>query len=298
MPKLSGKIVYLILILVLFGCGDEKFHSEQFYALGTFVSITTPNKQKDKIISSRSEIVKLENRVNEATSEANKKNIIAPEADMAELFERAKFYEELSGGRFSIYSYKISKLYGFPKGPYKIPSDDELKQALADMKTDIEIDLGAYAKGWIVDMATDKLKKSGINSGMVNAGGDLYAIGKKSKRRWRVAIKHPDEEGKFLSIVNLEDIALATSGDYERFFEKDGKRIHHILDAKTGKNSGYYNSVSVIAKSAELADGLATVYFLIPENDVKRLCKKLKTPVLLYKNGEKKRLCGWEEFED
>ncbi len=102
---------------------------------------------------------------------------------------------------------------------------------------------------------------------------------KKGDRKWRVAIKHPDNNDKFLSIINIENAAVATSGDYERFFKScEGDRIFHIFDATTGKNPYYHRSVSVIADTVEHADGLATAFFLMSKDEVAKKMSGASNP--------------------
>lgn len=270
--------------------------------MGTFVSIILPQDRADLEIELRAEMTRLENLIKSETAKTNKKQIFQFTGVMKELEQYGTEYSEITDGRFSMYAYTISSLYGFPEGPYRVPSDEELEQAVdkIDRLDEVLIDTGAYAKGYIVDKAAYLLETKGVKSAMVNAGGDLYVIGGKDSRKWRVAVKHPDKKDEFISIVNLEDTALATSGDYERYFEtEDGKRIFHIFDALTGKNPSYYRSVSVIADTAQKADGLSTAFFLLPKAELEKQCRLLNTPVLLYtKNGDKHKLCGWEEFED
>ena len=158
--------------------------------------------------------------------------------------------------------------------------------------------MGAYAKGYIVDKGIEFLKSEEIKSAMINAGGDLYALGNKKNRKWHIAIKNPDNKKKFLSIIALKNKAVATSGNYERYFEKNGRRYTHIFNALTLQSVNNYKSISVIADTVEKSDGLATVYYLMNIEKMRETCRKLKTPLLVYtKKSEKIKLCGWQEYE-
>lgn len=301
MPSMLRKTALISLTLLLFGC-SEPYKTEQFYAMGTFVSVTVPEKNSDTIITARNRINELEALVKTETGKYNKNNSYTPAFSVAELMARGRIYEEITDGRFSIASATVSRLYGFPDGDYKIPEPEEIETALDNISRgeNILIDLGAYAKGWIVDEAVSVIKEDGIKNAMVNAGGDLYALGRRPDRKWRVAIQHPLNTRDHISVINLENMAVATSGDYERFFTApDGRKIYHIFDATTGGNPPYYHSVSVIAGTTEQADGLATAYFLLNRKEVGAKCKRLKTPVLLYTSDDKiVKLCGWENFEN
>lgn len=300
MSRMFRLSAILLLTLLTAGCG-ETYKTEQFYAMGTFVSVTVPEKSQNAIIDSRNRINTLEALVKEETAKFNKNNSYTPVYDISELIKRGKIYETLTDGRFNIASATISRLYGFPDGNYSVPDEQTVEQALDNISRaqNIYIDLGAYAKGWIIDEAVQSIRDDGVKNAMVNAGGDLYAMGRRPDRKWRIAIQHPLNTRDHISVINLENMAVATSGDYERFFTaKDGRRIFHIFDATTGENPPFYHSVSVIAESAEEADGLATAFFLMNKKEVAVKCKKLKTPVLLYTVNDKiVKLCGWENFE-
>ncbi|ADD67967.1 ApbE family lipoprotein [Denitrovibrio acetiphilus DSM 12809] len=301
MHKMLHLTLYSFLILTLAACSDP-YRTERFYSMGTFVSVTLTEKNFDKTQDIRAKMQELENTIKSATETANKTQNFNFSGVMQELNIRGSEFSDITDGRFNIFAHTISILYGFPEGPFRVPDDNELDQALdnIDKKQNVMVDMGAYAKGYIVDKAVSRLKAENINSALINAGGDLYAMGSKGARKWRVAIKHPETSEEMLSIVNLRNKALATSGDYERFFQADdGTMIFHIFDATTGKNPLFYSSVSVIADDTVTADGLATVFFLLPPEDIKIQCSRLKTPVLLFtKDKEKIKLCGWEKFEN
>jgi thiamine biosynthesis lipoprotein len=232
------------------------------------------------------------------------------------LIEKSFYYRELSGGRFNPSIYSFSKLYGFPEGPFVTPEPAALSAALKLLNSHevglrtgdgrfyadgggLSVDLGGFAKGWIVDAAAEFLRGRGVKNFIVNAGGDLYAAGTKGGMIWRFGITDPNKTLEYLSAVNLEDKALATSGNYEREYTTDkGDRISHIFNALTGENVRIHKSVSVIAESAESADALATIYFMLTEAEIKELCENLSTPVFIVSKDDKQiRLCGWERFE-
>lgn len=129
------------------------------------------------------------------------------------------------------------------------------------------LDLGAVAKGYAVDAAAATLKKhSAVTCALVNAGGNIKAVGNKpGNMPWRVAVQHPRDPEAFLGTVMLTDgQAAATSGDYQRYYEVDGIRYHHLLDAQTGQPSRLHQSITVIAESALDADYYSTLFFLLP----------------------------------
>lgn len=129
------------------------------------------------------------------------------------------------------------------------------------------VNLGGIGKGYAVDRARDILVKRGFHDFMIQFGGDMYVAGKSGDRPWRLGIQDPrGPADKIFASVELSDSTFSTSGDYERFFMKDGRRYHHILDPATGEPAQGTRSATILAPSAAIADGLSTgVFILGPE---------------------------------
>ncbi|MBZ4672163.1 MAG: thiamine biosynthesis lipoprotein ApbE [Deferribacteraceae bacterium] len=306
------KIVFSTLALLLITACNQTFVSKTGFWMGTIVEVTF-DADKSKVVDEALRYLEsLESKINKFTLNLNEKGAAEYDDDIKYLLSRNDYFKTLSGGRFDISVGTIGYLYGFPEGPYKVPNESTLTESLEKVhknrflikdgkiikSEDIRIDMGAYAKGYIVDKASGYLKQKGVNNFIFNAGGDLFASGNKNGKKWKIAIKHPDGEGKFLSVIGLSDKAVATSGNYERYFEKDGKRYIHIFDALSGENANNYKSISVISENVEKADGLATVFFLLSKNDIKSICAKENTPVMIYTLDNKLlKYCGWENFE-
>ena len=124
--------------------------------------------------------------------------------------------------------------------------------------------MGAVAKGYITDGIADILEENGVGSALINLGGNVYAKGKRPDGKlWQIGVRSPESESEYLGVLSVADMAVVTSGDYERYFEYEGVRYHHILDPKTGRpaKSGL-RSVTVICKDAALADMLSTKCFI------------------------------------
>lgn len=130
------------------------------------------------------------------------------------------------------------------------------------------VDLGAIAKGYGVDRAAQLLKERGIVRGLVDLGGDIYALGTRPDGSpWRLGIRHPREDGALFGILHVTDAAVATSGDYERYFEHEGVRYAHIVDPRSGWPARELVSVTVIAPSGVWADALATAVFVLGKEE-------------------------------
>lgn len=138
---------------------------------------------------------------------------------------------------------------------------------------DVGLDLGGIAKGYGVDRAAEALRARGVRDALVNAGGDLYALGSSPDGdAWKIGVRSPADPTRIVSTVRLEDRGVATSGDYEQYFAHDGRRYHHLLDPRTGtpRRSGMH-STTVSAETCLAADAAATAAFGAEPADARRL---------------------------
>jgi thiamine biosynthesis lipoprotein len=143
-------------------------------------------------------------------------------------------------------------------------------------KKGMEIDLGGIAKGYAVDKAFDLLISLGYKNLIVNAGGDLRVGGTKLDQPWSIGIQHPRESEKIIARISISDAAIATSGDYEKFFIHQGRRYHHILNPKDGFPAEGCQSVSIIYKEGMMADALATAVFVLGPEKGYSLCQRIE----------------------
>jgi thiamine biosynthesis lipoprotein len=127
----------------------------------------------------------------------------------------------------------------------------------------MRIDLGGIAKGWAVDRGIEIVRKMGIEHAMINVGGDTALLGDRLGKPWMVGIRDPRIAGAVVARIPLQDEAISTSGDYERYFEEDGQRYHHILVPGTGKSPDAVRSVTVIGANATRTDGLTKTVFIL-----------------------------------
>jgi len=141
----------------------------------------------------------------------------------------------------------------------------------------MRIDVGGIAKGYAVDSAIRVLKEAGIQNALINAGGDIYGVGTPpGKESWRIGIRHPRDRADLLGVIELKDKAVATSGDYENFFEVDGKRYCHIMDTRTARPVQGIMSVTILADTAVEADALATAIFPLGADKGMKLIESLE----------------------
>jgi thiamine biosynthesis lipoprotein len=136
--------------------------------------------------------------------------------------------------------------------------------------------LGGIGKGYAVERSVAILRARGLRDFMIQAGGDMYVGGRRGDRPWRLGIQDPrGPRGATFATVALSDATFSTSGDYERSFVKDGRRYHHIIDPSTGEPAGGCRSVTIVAPSATLADGLSTGVFLLGPTEGMALIERL-----------------------
>ncbi|MBK1885762.1 FAD:protein FMN transferase [Marinobacter sp. DY40_1A1] len=210
------------------------------------------------------------------------------------LFEVLKKAEEvavLSGGAFDISFGSVGYLYDYRER--KQPSEEALQARLGhinhqDIVLDdkaqtvffrqkgLLIDLGGIAKGYAVDLGIEHLKSAGVRHARLSAGGDLRLLGDKRGRPWLVGVRDPRSENRNVVVLPLADLAISTSGDYERFFIDDqGERVHHILSPGTGKSVRGVQSVTIIGDDALTTDGLSTAVFVLGPKKGLEMIEKL-----------------------
>ncbi len=277
----------LFLLIFLFFCiaGCAKpLHKDAEFTMGTYVEVVSSDPRACSIVFSEfRRLERIFNLFNETSelSRLNDRGTLAASPELFELVKKAKEYCELTDGALEVTIAPVSLLWKKAIKNKELPKEEEIKGLLSlvgcdsiylDEKTSTitllkpgaKIDLGSIAKGFAVGRAVRLLKDAGISSAVVNAGGKLYCLGKNNKRSWQVGIRDPraleQVEGRF----ECEDLAVATSGDYEQFFLFKNKRYSHIINPKTGypADSGIV-SATVTAPDALTADALATALIVL-----------------------------------
>ncbi len=207
------------------------------------------------------------------------------------LIRRAQAISRLSGGAFDITYASVGHLYNFRQGI--APDDRALKQALPAVdyrslvldpetrsvrfaRPGMRIDLGGIAKGHAVDRAIALLRARGVREALVSAGGDTRILGDHHGRPWLTGIRDPRRPpGTSAVVLPLADTAISTSGDYERYFERDGVRYHHIISPRTGRPARAVRSVTILGPDATTTDALSTTVFVLGPRDGLALVERL-----------------------
>lgn len=210
--------------------------------------------------------------------------------EMFTLLSRSIEFSDLSGGAFDITYASVGHLYDYREGVQ--PSDAQIAEArraigyrhlvldaqartVCFARKGMRIDLGGFAKGHVVDTCAALLKRRGIRHAIVSAGGDSRVIGDRRGRPWTIGIRDPRREGEVVAVLPLEDVAISTSGDYERFFEKDGVRCHHVIDPTTGRSPSSVLSVTILAEDGLTTEALSKTVFVLGVDKGMRLVESL-----------------------
>lgn len=288
-------LLALIATLLLSACDSEpRARQAKFYAFGTQIDVSiydvdeaSANKTVDVLEQSFSGVnttwhawqpsvlTDINNAINSGES-------IAITDDVAQLIRLASKLANDSQHLFNPAAGKLFELWGFHQDnwfeSHPPPSETEINlwRAKAPTMDDIVIEgnqlsstnpmvklgFGGFAKGFAVDAAITALQQQSIHNAIVNIGGDLRAIGSHGERPWVIGIRHPRQAGMIASIALKDDESVFTSGDYERFFQYEGKRYPHIIDPRTGHPADQATSVTVLHDNASLADAAATALFV------------------------------------
>lgn len=209
-----------------------------------------------------------------------------------EVIKKAQEISELSEGAFDVTIDPLAQLWRKARERRIPPSKGDVKRYLDLVKFrnvmvnregmvflkkgGMAIDLGGIAKGYAVDKTFEFLKSLGYNNLIVNAGGDLKAGGMKFGQPWTIGIQDPRNPEKIMARISISDAAVATSGDYEKFFIHGDRRYHHILNPRNGFPAEGCQSVTILCKDGMTADALATAVFVLGPEKGYSLCQKME----------------------
>lgn len=289
--------LFLMTALVACGNADKAVYKFDYFAFGTLISLTIAGEDRESAQRASNALEVEFNRmhhdwhawqagplvsINQALSNGE---TVELNAEFSDLIPRSLELAALSEGTFHPGMGGLLKLWGFqgddmPTAPPEqtaldaflatAPSLDDIVISHPTSKSDkggvsihstnphFQFDLGGFAKGYGIDQAIAQLKSMGIDNAIVNAGGDLRAIGQRPDRPWRIGIRHPRGPGVMAFLDVKDGESVFTSGDYERYFYFDDQRFHHILDPHTGWPADQAMSVTILTQEAALADAAAT----------------------------------------
>ncbi|MFY9399080.1 MAG: FAD:protein FMN transferase [Desulfomonilia bacterium] len=277
---LAAVILVLLTISLWHQSSRRDTHARKIFVMDTFVELLaegTREQAEAAFKDAASELDRLDSRLGYRDSlvdELNSRHVVR-DPEIYRLVKVSREVHDASERGFSITLRPILDAWGFSGlHPYRMPTADEFENwkrlpqdeairlvpdgITVETPENIRIDLGGIAKGYAADRAAKAMQRAGAAAGLVNAGGDIACFG---ERTWNIGVKHPKGPGVF-AVVPLKDRAMATSGDYERFFVHEGERYHHILDPASGMPARGLISATVIADTCTEADAWATALFV------------------------------------
>lgn len=314
-------VLFLIGFFIARNMGDEiKEVKRTQILLGTVVEIRVRDADEKKADDAITKVFAEIKRIDDLFTTYNEDSpvwqfnhsndsIIAVDEEIYSLMVLCDSLWHISDGGFDVAIESLIRVWGFDTKTPDVPSDDKIISALnqsdweklklldenkIQCKEKVGLNFGAIAKGYAVEKAVDVLKNSGIQSALVNAGGEIKAIG----TDWVIGVQHPREANEIIRRIKLNGMSVATSGDYENYFEKDNVRYHHILDPKTGYPSKGIQSVTVVHKANAFADGLATSVFVMGKEKGIELIESLHETEAMIIDDEGKIFytSGFEKF--
>jgi FAD:protein FMN transferase len=293
-------LCFVCWLLFLSASLSAGWHSDSQNIMGTVVSVTLwlddDVKAEQAVAAVMADMHRIDqqyspyipsselSRLNELAPKASAENPLSISAELTRILQKADHYSRLSNGIFDITFASLGRYYDYRKGLK--PTDAQFKELLPQINytfihldatantvyfdhPKVYVDLGGIAKGFAVDRSADILKGYGVKHANISAGGDSRVLGDKLGKPWLVGIRNPRAQDKNAVAVTLplEDCAISTSGDYERFFiDKNGERVHHIINPRTGHSPQGVISVSVIGPLGFDTDPLTkTIFIMGPE---------------------------------
>jgi thiamine biosynthesis lipoprotein len=312
--------IFVTTIILCIACEPaSRDFQHQFYSFGTVVTIdlfdTSPAANETAISAIESRIKDIdanwypwrEGELQEINSAIARRQSIDVSPSLAELLRRAASLEERSGGRFNPALGRLVELWGFhdmtmPRT--SLPDDFEIRKwlSLAASARHLEwdgdllrsnsprlmLDLGGIAKGAILEQLMSILEDAGVENAIIDIGGDLSVVGRVNGRSARIGIRSPRSEDVLGWLDILDGEAVMTSGDYERFFEVDGKRYQHVLDPRSGYPVEHTISATVVHIDPVLADVAATALLVAGAAEFEELCSSLglETALIVTASGD------------
>jgi len=297
--------IVLIFLPLIAGCSGPKTVQKTETIMGTQVSITVVAKTEQEgeaaIDAAMAEVRRFDRMMSlyKDDSEITRVNLAAGKGpvevspEMIEIVEAARKISELTDGAFDVTVGPLVVLWQMRLKEGAAPTETEIESiknrvgyrniitdkkasTLFLMKPGMIMDFGGCAKGYVADRVAELLKGRGIDNAIVALAGDIRVMGHRPDgSSWRIGVQHPRDSAKTLTVLELSDKFISTSGDYERYQIVHRKRYHHILDPRTGKPSEGMESVTLVGDRGSDGDPLATALFILGPKQGRKIVKKL-----------------------
>lgn len=296
-----GIVWACLLALLLTGCGtqaEQDYYTQDFYAMDTVMRITAYGSSAQNAVNeSISYINILEKDISRTRKDSDIYAINHAEGERteitgqtADILQDALDLAAKTGGKFDPTIAPLSDLWGIGTEDAAVPAQEEIEKVLtlidyakvsldgtaASIPQEAQIDLGGIGKGYAADHVVEILKKNGVDKAIVSLGGNIYVLGEKDNGTpWSVGITDPDNQSDYFATLAVSDATVVTSGDYERYFEADGKRYCHIFDPETGYSAETdLRSVTVVSQDSTSADAYSTALFVMGFDAAQKFCEE------------------------
>ncbi|WP_423364625.1 FAD:protein FMN transferase [Mycoplasma sp. P36-A1] len=327
MKKIKYIISALVILFISGCSAQESKFSESFLAFDTYINVTVySSKEADANVYLEEAKALYEsyhkkfdaynnynglNNIKTINDQAGKAPVVVDQ-DIFDLIKQAKELYEQGNTKNNIALYPVTQLYTQKYNEYEAgkkninnPTSKQLKSAnkcvsvdniqLDNVKKTVflkekcnKIDVGSTAKGYVTALVAKKLQDDGLKSGLINAGGNVVAINSKpDKSNYVIGIANPDSPSEYNVTLSIANKNVVTSGDYQRYYMVDGKRMHHLIDPDTLKPGNLHRSVTVVSDNGLLADYFSTDAFLLPTTEIEKLSKKYNFEYIIIDKDEK-----------
>ena len=301
--------------LILAACGRTPLQEQQAYVFGTRVEVLVVSEDPEQGRQAIATVLREFDRLHRAyhawqPSELTTLNSaifsgrpweVSPE--LADFVREAQALSKQGDYLFDPGIGQLIKLWGFQADEFKaeLPPADAIKAwlaskpSMADISLDgatvrsrnanVALDFGGYLKGVALDRAAAILRAQGIDNALINIGGNVMALGSKQGKPWRIGIQHPRQSGPLATVTLADGEAIGTSGDYQRFFEVDGRRYAHLLDPRTGYPADHTQAVTVLVpagpKAGTLSDAASKPIFIAGPDGWRDMARKMEIGLVL-----------------
>jgi thiamine biosynthesis lipoprotein len=306
--KRFTQLIVVLSVSVLLVCkGELNLVSRTDRLMGTLVTLTVPQGHEMTLDSAFNAMRQVDSLMSYRREGSDVWRLNRADGRWVRVSEHTRRCLELSlevaqgtDGAFDPTAGALVHAWRFDRDKQEFPPESAIEEAMAlvdyrrieisgdSIRIGIgqRIDLGGIAKGYAIDLAAEKLRELGVERGIVDAGGDLFLLGDKVGNPWRTGVRHPRDREKLIYVLEVRDVSVCTSGDYERYFVKDGRRYTHIFDPRTGYPVQDVMSVTVIGKNAATADAYATGFFVLGAEGGIEAAEKLTDVEALIIHGE------------
>ncbi|MCK9201286.1 MAG: FAD:protein FMN transferase [Gallionella sp.] len=307
----ARRFFILSMIVLLSACGKEPLYHEQGYVFGTLVDVSIYGEDEAKARTAVGEVLQEFQRLHDELhawqpSELSELNAafakgegkaVSPELaamlrDAAQLSAQSEgLFNPAIGGLIGVWGFQSDEFKPLLPDAEKVAALVKTNPQMGDIVFDgdkvssrnraVQLDLGGYAKGYALDRAAELLRKRGIRNALVNIGGNVMALGRHGDRPWRVGIQHPRKSGALASLELHDGEAIGTSGDYQRYFELDGKRYCHLIDPRSGWPVQGVQAVTVLTRGERaglLSDAASKPLFVAGKDGWRAAAQRMQLP--------------------